>query len=338
MIEFVSLEHSQELDQYVSNHKNGHFMQTSLWGRARSDRNWIGIIDRDENGSIRGTMSLLCRPMRKINQQLLYAPRGPVFNDINSFLRLVDAAVDYGKKHHGYMLRIDPPVLADNTEFASTAVKKGFSICTEADFGTYQPKNVYQTDLTGMTEETLLESFHQKTRYNIRLALRKGVTVREGSVADVPVFQDMLKDTGKRDGFTVHSQSFYTEFLEAMPGNAHLFLAEVDGKVAAGTMEVIQGDKAWYVYGGSYIEHRNLMPNYLLQWEMMRAGLRNGCTLYDFRGVEGFPTEDNPKYGLHRFKQGFNSRFVEYIGQMDLIISKFSYNLVRVVERLSKLH
>ena len=70
---------------------------------------------------------------------------------------------------------------------------------------------------------------------------------------------------------------------------------------------------------------------------MMRAGLNSGCTLYDFRGVEGFPTEDNPKYGLHRFKQGFNSNFVEYVGQMDLIISKFSYNLVRVVQRLSSL-
>ena len=337
MIEFVNLERSQELDQFVADHKNGHFMQTSLWGRARSDRNWIGIIDRDEKGSIQGTMALLCRPMKRINQQLLYAPRGPVFNDLNTFLKLVDAAIAYGKKNHGYMLRIDPPILAGDTKFASLAVKKGFSISSEAGFGTYQPKNVYQTDLTGMTEETLMQSFHQKTRYNIRLAIRKGVTVREGTVADVPVFHDMLKDTGKRDGFTVHPQSFYTEFMEAMPENAHLFIAEVEGKAVAGTMEVIQGDKAWYVYGGSYVEHRNLMPNYLLQWEMMRAGLNSGCTLYDFRGVEGFPTEDNPKYGLHRFKQGFNSNFVEYVGQMDLIISKFSYNLVRVVQRLSSL-
>ncbi len=337
MIEFVNLERSQELDQFVADHKNGHFMQTSLWGRARSDRNWIGIIDRDEKGSIQGTMALLCRPMKRINQQLLYAPRGPVFNDLNTFLKLVDAAIAYGKKNHGYMLRIDPPILAGDTKFASLAVKKGFSISSEAGFGTYQPKNVYQTDLTGMTEETLMQSFHQKTRYNIRLAIRKGVTVREGTVADVPVFHDMLKDTGKRDGFTVHPQSFYTEFMEAMPESAHLFIAEVEGKAVAGTMEVIQGAKAWYVYGGSYVEHRNLMPNYLLQWEMMRAGLNSGCTLYDFRGVEGFPTEDNPKYGLHRFKQGFNSNFVEYVGQMDLIISKFSYNLVRVVQRLSSL-
>jgi len=337
MIEFIDLEHSQELDKFVAGHKNGHFMQTSLWGRARTDRNWIGIIDRDENGSICGTMALLCRPMRKINQQLLYAPRGPVFSDMNSFLRLVDAAVDYGKKHHGYMLRIDPPILASNKEFASTVVKRGFSIYTEASFNTYQPKNVYQTDLTGMTEETLLNSFHQKTRYNIRLAIRKGVTVREGTLEDIPVFHDMLKDTGKRDGFTVHSQSFYIDFLKAMPDNAHLFIAEVDGKPAAATMEVIQGDKAWYVYGGSYVEHRNLMPNYLLQWEMMRTALKNGCTLYDFRGVEGYPTEDNPKYGLHRFKQGFNSHFVEYIGQLDLIISRFSYGLVRAVELISRL-
>ena len=88
---------------------------------------------------------------------------------------------------------------------------------------------------------------------------------------------------------------------------------------------MISGDKAWYLYGASSNRHRNLMPNYLIQWEMIRWAREQGCTLYDFRGVSGDLNEDNPLYGLYRFKKGFGGEFTEFIGEWDQIYSPVFY-------------
>ena len=201
----------------------------------------------------------------------------------------------------------------------------GFRFDPRNDYSTYQPKCVYQTKLAGLTEGELLSRFHSKTRYNIRLAQRRGVAVREGSLSDLPVFCAMMEETGRRDGFSCKPVGFYSDFLYAMGKNARLLLAEKDGRVLAGAIEVILGKKAWYAYGCSFSEGREDMPNFLMQWEMMRYALEHGCTLYDFRGVEGNPIQENPHYGLHRFKQGFDARFVEYAGQMDLVLRPLVY-------------
>jgi lipid II:glycine glycyltransferase (peptidoglycan interpeptide bridge formation enzyme) len=103
-------------------------------------------------------------------------------------------------------------------------------------------------------------------------------------------------------------------------------MADFEGQPIAGTLAFLFGDKAWYIYGASSNSHRNVMPNYLIQWSMIEWAKSNNCTMYDFRGVSGDLSEDNPLYGLYRFKKGFNGDFTEFIGEFDRPYSKFWYN------------
>jgi lipid II:glycine glycyltransferase (peptidoglycan interpeptide bridge formation enzyme) len=105
-----------------------------------------------------------------------------------------------------------------------------------------------------------------------------------------------------------------------------LFLGEVEGETVCGALSYLFGDKAWYTYGASANVHREKMPNYLMQWDMIRWAHDAGCRWYDFRGVSCTPDDPNDKTaGLNRFKRGFNPRFVQYIGEYDLPLSAPAY-------------
>ncbi|MDK2894294.1 MAG: hypothetical protein PWQ98_419, partial [Moorella sp. (in: firmicutes)] len=140
-------------------------------------------------------------------------------------------------------------------------------------------------------------------------------------------FYEILKETTLRDRFLVRSYSYFETMWREMVerGYAKLFLAYYRGEAIAGTLAFIMGDKAWYLYGASSNRHRNVMPNYLLQWTMILWAREQGCTMYDFRGVPGDLDEKNPLYGLYRFKKGFNGTFTEFIGEYDRVYSPFYY-------------
>lgn len=335
MIEYVQLHQAQELDDFVIHHPNGHFMQTSLWGNFRTDWNWIGILCR-RDGKILGTMALLWRTVRFFGSALLYAPRGPVLEheDTNTFFELLDAAKFFARQQRGYLLRMDPPVLLDSYEFIGTAIEEGFNIDPRADFTTFNPKLVYQLDLCGLDVKTLPGIFHAKVRYNTRLAQRRGVTIREGGVEDIPAFSAMMEQTAQHDGFHARNSSYFVRLLQTMPEYTKLFCAELDGKIIAAAIYLQQGNRAWYLYGCSDLAHRSEKPNDLLQYHMIAYALQHGCTLYDFRGVEGYPCHCNPKIGLHQFKQGFGGELVEYIGQMDLVLRPAMYKLITTTQAL----
>ena len=165
--------------------------------------------------------------------------------------------------------------------------------------------------------------FHSKWRYNIRLAERKGVTVRVVGREEVPAFSKLMLETGVRDGFVVRNAQYFENMLENLGEHARLYMAYAEGEPIAGTLAVAYGDKVWYLYGASSNEHRNLMPNYLLQWNMMCWALELKCRIYDFRGVSGDVSEDNPLYGLYRFKKGFGGDFTEFVGELDYVFNPF---------------
>lgn len=336
MIEFVDLDHADALDAFVMTHPNGHFMQTSLYGRARSDWDgWTGLICR-RDGVICGTMAILTRQIRGLGTALHYAPRGPILDpsDCGVFEELIASAAQWGKLRGGYLLRVDPGIDADAYALIGTAQHLGFHISSRTDFSTFNPKLVYQLDLTGLDEETVFGLFHPKTRYNIQLAQRHGVTVREGAADDLPMFHLMMVQTAERDGFTPRSGRYYARLLAAMPENARLLLAEWEGQTIAGAIRVTMGQKTWFLYGCSDLEHRTVHPNELLQWEMIRGAIADGSRVYDLRGVEGYPCEANPHYGLHRFKQGFHAALREYVGQMDLVLRPAAWRLVTAAQKL----
>ena len=195
---------------------------------------------------------------------------------------------------------------------------------------------VFRLDLKPDLDD-LLANLHSKTRYNVRLAKRRGVTIKEDCTKeDLRRFYEILEVTAVRDDFLVRGYEYFETIWECLVerGLAKLFMAEYEGKAIAGTLAFILGDKAWYLYGASSNKHRNVMPNYLLQWTMISWAKDQGCTMYDFRGVPGDLSKDNPLYGLYRFKRGFKGDYVEFIGEYDLVYSPLSHGIYLAMDKV----
>ena len=170
----------------------------------------------------------------------------------------------------------------------------GFRVMQEGkNFEGIQPKFVFRLDIAGKTEEELLASFTQKHRYNIRLAGRKGVEVRVCGQEMVHDFTQIMIETGMRDNFVTRNEAYFAHLLDNLGEHARLYMAFYEGKPIAGTLAIWFGDKVWYLYGASSNEHRNLMPNYLLQWNMIQWAVKKaaGFTISGaFPGIWTSPT------------------------------------------------
>lgn len=330
----------EEMARFIRSHPKGHFLQTPQWREVKTFWNWRGVLAYDSSGRLQGALSLLIRPL-PLGMSMLYAPRGPVCDrsDPNVLRVLWAGAREVGRRHHALLLQTDPDELSENRNFRAMMADFGFRERRDEGFGNIQPQFVFRMDMRDKSEDALLAGFSQKTRYNIRLARRRGVTVEQYR-GDRPVpdavmdsFAALMEITGQRDHFTVRGADYFRGLLAAFGHDACLFMARYEGQPIAGTLEVFCGEKAWYLYGASGNAHRNVMPNYLLQWEMIRWAVENKCRIYDFRGVSGDLDENNPLYGLYKFKKGFNSELVEFIGEYDLVISRFWYDFLKLATK-----
>jgi lipid II:glycine glycyltransferase (peptidoglycan interpeptide bridge formation enzyme) len=193
-----------------------------------------------------------------------------------------------------------------------------------------QFRNTVLLDL-GRSEDDLLAAMKQKTRYNVRLAGRRGVTVRLGSMADLLTLYQLYEETSRRDKFIIRPPAYYADawgsFLEV--GLAHLFLAEVEGAPVAGLVLYTFGPTAWYMYGASSDRHRQSMPNHLLQWEAVRWAKEAGCTLYDMWGAPDRQHKSDPMWGVYQFKLGLGGELARGLGAWDLPTHPLAYWLYR---------
>lgn len=319
-------------DAFMARHPKGHVLQTWGWGELKSRTGWKPwrlVLEKD--GEIVAGISILERKLPVIGTPIFYSSRGPVLDwrDKELFDALLAEVKKLAKKRGAIFLKVDPDVSSSAQGLVEYLKARGFrSAESGKGFEGVQPKYVFRLDISP-DEETLMAQMHQKTRYNVKLAQKKGVRIRIGTKADLPEFYRVLKETTERDRFLVRSYSYFEDMYDTLhpAGMAELFIAEYEGQVISGTLALIIGEKAWYLYGASSNSHRNVMPNYLIQWEMIRWAKSKGCTLYDFRGVPGHLTEDNPLYGLYRFKKGFNGEYTEFIGEWDLVYRPFIYFL-----------
>ena len=329
MYEFITEKTLPEYEAFVQSHPKGNFAQSYLWGKQKPMWQWDAIAVRGEDGAIRGSLAVMTRKVPGIGRTLMYGCRGPVcdLDDRETFSQLLDGAKALAKKYKSYVIKIDPDVPSSNTAFSSMLQSFGFRAKEGGkNFEAIQPRYVFRLNVEGKTEEELLANFHQKWRYNIRLAERKGVTVRICGKEMVPAFSDLMLTTGVRDGFVTRKPEYFAAMLDNLGEHARLYMAfDPSDTPIAGTLAIHYGDKVWYLYGASSNEHRNLMPNYLLQWRMIQWAVKTNCRIYDFRGVSGDVSEDNPLYGLFRFKQGFGGDFTEFVGEMDLVLSPVIY-------------
>lgn len=357
---------SADWNAFVSGHAAGHLLQTSEWGALKSRFGWWERRFQLPAGEGRSPLAGALILFRKtLGQVLAYVPRGPLvdWNDAARAEEVVAGTVALARQEGAFALKIEPG-LADTAENRQRLSSAGFRPSPH----TVQPRSTVVVDIRP-DEQTILARMKSKWRYNIRLAQRKGVEVRALPADELPLFQDLLQETGGRDGFSVHSAEYYRAAYELLASRWGVFLlATHRGEALASVAVFAVGSTAWYLWGASSNRRRNLMPNHALQWEAIRWAKQRGCARYDLWGipdpigavatalwaegsreilaedapvdVNAFPTGE--LWGVFRFKQGFGGVLSRTVGAWDLPLSPAKYGLYRgallAKDRVGALH
>lgn len=337
MMELVS-----DWNRLISSLHGAHFLQTREWAAVKSAVGWKAheLVMHDVEGKVNGAAQVLTRSMRLLRYGprlgVGYVARGPLvdWHDATQRIEALNALEAHARQKNLVFLKIDPEVVIgsgvdeseDGTGIASVVMKellqRGWRYSPEQ----IQFKNTMLLDLSG-SEEDWLAHMKQKTRYNIRLAAKNGVTVRIASPDDLPMLYSMYAETANRDGFIIRPQEYYLDvwsrFMQS--GMAEGLVAEYEGTPLAGLIYFHLGTRAWYVYGMSKNLQREKMPNYLLQWEAMRAARAKGCLVYDLWGAPDTFEPTDPMYGVYRFKDGLGAEVIRTIGAWDYPVRPVFY-------------
>ena len=315
---------TSEYDAFINEHPSGSFYQCSAWREVKD--NWRSeiVVVRNSDGKICGGALVLIRQLPLIKLSMLYIPRGPVydFHDEAAAAKLFEGIKIVSKRHRACMIRIDPRVEEKDSEAIEVLAKNGFKLHDDKDEESLSArmKPIYVLDLKGKTAEEIFEGFHSKWRYNIRLAKRKGVECRVCGKEALEDFHRLMKITGERDHFNIRPVEYFAKFMDEFGENCRLYMCYYEGVALSGALSVKGGGKTCcYIYGASSNENRNVMPNYLMQWEMIQWAIESGCDIYDFVGVPHYNDENHREYGVYRFKKGFGGRVVVYAGAFDKI-------------------
>lgn len=304
---------------FVAAHPDIHLLQTAEWGELKSAFGWTPARMIHGNDGVQ----ILFRKL-PLGFAIGYIPKvdSGKWGVDSGIWREIDAVC---KKHRAIFCKLEPDAWESDFLFPlSSFIPSPHNI---------QPPRTITLDISG-SEDNILARMKQKTRYNVRLAEKKGITVRAWD--DLDGFHQMMQVTGGRDGFGVHSLEYYRRAYELFhpTGMAELLMAEYEGKPLAALMVFARGHRAWYVYGASNDQERNRMPTYLLQWEAMRWARSHGCTEYDLWGV---PDEDEPNleaefesrhdglWGVYRFKRGFGGTLKRAMQAVDRVYNPLLY-------------
>jgi peptidoglycan pentaglycine glycine transferase (the first glycine) len=312
-----------------------HALQSYEWGQFKAKYGWTPLrLLFEEDGSVRAAASVLRRSLTYLPLCVMYVPKGPAldYSDDALLKHVLSTLEDVARRNHAIFIKIDPDVCLEDlippaAQTIATLERRGWRLSSEQ----IQFRNTTLIDLT-REEDDLLMAMKSKTRYNVRLAGRRGVEVRLGELADLPLFYEMYVETSSRDEFIIRPFAYYRHawqaFIEA--DLAQLFIAQYEGQALAGLILFRFGKKVWYMYGASRDLHRNLMPNHLLQWEAMRWAKDQGCTVYDMWGAPDILDESDPLWKVYKFKEGFGSQFVPHIGAYDYPVSRSLYQFYTV--------
>jgi lipid II:glycine glycyltransferase (peptidoglycan interpeptide bridge formation enzyme) len=320
-------------DAFVADHPAGHLLQTWAWGELKARFGWRVVrLALVEERTILAGAQVLFRPVPPVFS-LAYVPKGPLVDWTNPSQvgALLDGLHRLCRSQRSVFLKIELHA-PDDVSLRAAIVRHGAVV---SEF-TVQPPRTILVDLTP-GEEAILAEMRQKTRYNVRLAARKGVTVRLGTTDDLPTFHRLSQITSQRDRFSVHSLDYFRAAFELFAPDRALLLAEVEGEPVAGLMVFAYGSTAYYLFGASSNAHREKMPAYLLQWEAMRWARARGCLRYDLWGIPdadeatleaqfaAHREESSGLWGVYRFKRGFGGQVTRAIGAFDFVYHRPLY-------------
>lgn len=328
---------------FVASRPDGHILQTTPWGTLKARFGWSDVrVGLKQDGTLRAGAQILFRDLPAGLGRLAYVPKGPFvdWSDRVQTAQLVKALAQVARSRGAIALTLEPS-LRDGPANRERLRSLGFC---PAPFSAVQPQRTLIVDLSPDQDEILMR-MKSKTRYNIRLAGRKDVTVREGERSDVSAFAQLLEATADRAEFGIHSPRYYEAAYELfVPRDwGRLLLAEVEGESVAGLMIFALPPQSWYFYGASSTAHREKMPTYLLQWEAMRWAKSIGCTTYDLWGVpdkdhqtleDQFTERSDGLWGVYRFKRGFGGSLKRTVGAWDRVMAPVRYRLYQWALRL----
>lgn len=324
-------------EAWVGTHPAGSILQSWVWGELRAAQNWHPerLLCRDARGRVCAAAAVLCRTL-PVGGSVLYLPRGPVldYHDPRVLEAMTGALRRLGARAGAVLCKIDPPVAPPDDGTLRALRRLGFvQGHRRGRFGGLQPRRNVIVPLAGGAE-AVLGRCHAKTRYNIRLSERRGVTVRTAGRADLPTFHRLLMETCARDGFAERTLPYFQQVWDALAPGGHIELhlaADGDEVLAAGIL-FLYGSHATYAYGASASQQREKMAPYAVQWSMLRRACALGCRTYDMTGVPENLREGDPGYGLYRFKRGFWPECTEYLGELDLPLQPALYRVWNLVE------
>ena len=342
---------------------NPHFLQTYEWGQVKAKYGWsplyavwttdgkFSVLKATDHWSLNtdncvAAALILKRQILRngfaARLSILYLPKGPLLDWTNEALRnrVLDDLQSFARKQGAIFLKMDPDVvlgtgIPNNQDDAldnggqavmSELKRRGWGYASDQ----IQFKNTVLIHLNP-SEEEILGRMKQKTRYNIRLAERKGVSVRVGTKDDLPMLYKMYAETSVRDGFVIRDEGYYQTvwnlFMNSSDPTCEPLIAQINGEAVASIFVFYFARRAYYVYGMSRDAHREKMPTYLLQWEAMRRAKAKGCSVYDLWGAPDVFNESDSLWGVYRFKEGFGGKVIRTLGAWDFAPNPLWYKL-----------
>ncbi|MDD3066868.1 MAG: peptidoglycan bridge formation glycyltransferase FemA/FemB family protein [Candidatus Gracilibacteria bacterium] len=297
--------------------------QTLQWEKLQNSlnsRSWkIGI----KEGKALSGFALVFAKRLPFGFRWLHLPRGILAVDSASRKAIYEKLLEIGKKENHVFIRFD---WQRDSEINAKELQSAHT--------THFPQTTLILDLQ-QSEEELLAQMKPKGRYNIRVAEKHGVTIRESHEAsDAKIFAELLKKTTERDGFSSHPDSYYEKFISELGDTASCFIAEYEGKAIAASICTFAGDTATYYYGSSNHEFRNVMAPYALQWKAIQTAKERGFHYYDFLGISPEDSTNHAWSGVTDFKKKFGGEVVNYPTSSELILRKTAFNFIRLLKKI----
>ena len=320
-------------NQFISENEGGSFMQSWEWGTfisTQKEKIWRLVVEDNNNNWL--AVMFLFKSKLKLNQSILYSPRGPVIaiqkaDRAEIFSLFMAKVTQLSVAERAMMFQVDPY----SSELAWERIFDDleFDKC-EQDI---QPRHTLILDIR-QDDHLLLKDMHQKTRYNINLAKKKDVTI-EVDNSQVKEFYELLKKTMARQSLTLYTADYFHQLLKNP--QAKLYLAKYEGKYIAANIIIWGHDTAVYLFGATDYEYRQVMAPHLLQWRAIKDAKDEGLWFYDFWGAA--PKEakgaESKWFGFTKFKMGFspNAEITEFIGTFEKRFAPVRLGVYRYLQK-----
>ena len=326
-MQLINITNKDQLDDFVGSLKMSQFLQSFDWGQFQekvAGKVWRLGIEQDGRLVVAASIIKKALPMGK---SYFYCPRGPVAGSkkLEVIKILFDEVRELAKKEEAMFLRFEPQSEIINPPAGEAGLKS--KIVKTIDV---QPGRTLIIDLNQSLDE-ILKDMHPKTRYNIKLAEKKGVKIIEASVDRFIEFWDLMSQTSERDEFRTHSINYYKQMLGLNQNFIKLFLVQYQGKVISTGIFSFFGDLVSYLHGASANQDRQVMAPYLMHWHCLKLAKELGFKYYDLNGID-----DKKWPGVTRFKKGFGGKEIEYPGTFDLIFDQGWYNIYQMVRKVRR--